>query len=71
MREEKEGFSMGEAHPVRDTNKAVLFYVDDLGREVWVPKSVIHDDSEVWKAGDKAGELVVMEWWASKQEWGG
>jgi len=31
----------------------------------WVPKSVIHENSEVWKKGDK-GELVLQSWWGEK-----
>ena len=30
---------------------------------VWVPKSIIHDDSEVWQA-DQYGTLVIPEWFA-------
>jgi len=35
------------------------------GRAVWIPQSVIHDDSEVYKAGD-AGRLVIAQWFATK-----
>lgn len=34
----------------------------------WVPQSVIHDDSEVFKKGDE-GKLVVMMSWAEKEKW--
>jgi hypothetical protein len=38
--------------------------------EVWVPHSVIHDDSEVYDAkGNNEGKLVVQRWWADKQGW--
>lgn len=43
-----------------------------LGAEkIWVPRSVIHDDSEVFADdGDNAeGELVVEKWFAEKQGW--
>lgn len=33
-----------------------------------VPKSVIHDDSEVWKKGQE-GKLVVQLWFAVKEGW--
>lgn len=36
------------------------------GREAWVPKSQIHDDSEVWEDG-KEGTLVVSIWFAEKE----
>lgn len=54
----------GEA--VRETEKAVLVQLE-TGDEKWIPKSVIHDDSEVWKAG-QAGRLVVLGWWAEKEK---
>jgi hypothetical protein len=50
---------------IRETAKALLVCLDD-GREVWIPKSQIHDDSEIWKPGD-AGTLVVNGWWAEKE----
>ena len=50
----------------RETAMALLVCID--GREVWVPKSVVHDDSEVFDADDNAtGTLVVKEWWATKE----
>lgn len=57
--------SLGEVEITKATDKA-LFAVpkDDTG--FWVPKSVVHDDSEVWKDGDK-GDLVVKQWWAEKE----
>lgn len=36
-------------------------------REVWVPHSAIHDDSEVYNAGDNAeGKLVIAPWLAEQ-----
>ena len=35
-------------------------------RELWVPKEVLHEDSEVYKEGDE-GKLVVETWWAEKK----
>ncbi len=49
---------------IRATAKAILVRVqDDL--EMWIPQSIIHDDSEVWKEGDE-GTLVVAGWFAEK-----
>jgi len=42
-----------------ETEKANLFVIGDI--EVWIPKSVIEDVDE------KKGEIVVAEWWASKE----
>ena len=36
--------------------------------EHWIPQSVIHDDSEIWRHGDK-GSLTLKVWWARKQGW--
>ena len=37
-----------------------------LRAKIWVPQSLVDDDSEVWKKGDK-GKLVIPEWFASKK----
>jgi hypothetical protein len=38
----------------------------DVGREVWFAQGHIHDNSEIWRAGQE-GELVVSEWVALKK----
>lgn len=38
------------------------------GKTFWVPQSVVHDDSEVYKEGDE-GKLVVQLWFAEKEGW--
>jgi len=48
----------------RETPKAIL--VKSNGVSTWVPKSVIHDDSEVYKEGT-SGKLVVARWFAEKE----
>jgi hypothetical protein len=47
-----------------DTPKAILVLIDE--REVWVPKSVIHDDSEVYTKNTE-GDLIIERWWAEKE----
>lgn len=49
---------------IRDTSAAVLVDVD--GIEVWIPKSLIDEDSEVYKA-DTDGELIIPEWLATEK----
>lgn len=49
---------------VAETTKAIKVY--DGTKEFWVPKSVVHEDSEVWKTGQE-GTLIVAEWWAEKE----
>jgi hypothetical protein len=57
---------MGEATVVRETDKAILVSFEDEDTEQrWIPKSVVHDDSEIWKKDDN-GQLVVKTWWAEK-----
>jgi hypothetical protein len=48
----------------RQTPKAILCEVK--GRELWIPQSQIHEDSEVYQDGDE-GTLVVSEWFAEKE----
>jgi hypothetical protein len=55
-----------EVKAIRATKQALLILTDE-GDEVWVPKSVIHDDSEVYEDGHE-GTLVVQEWFAKKTE---
>ena len=40
--------------------------VPNLKREQWIPRSVIHDDSEVY-GREHTGKVVVMQWWAEKE----
>lgn len=59
--------SVGETTVIRETEKAILVTVD--GEQTWVPKSVIHDDSEVWSRKNGEGQLVVKAWFAHKEGW--
>jgi hypothetical protein len=55
---------------VRETDRAILVTVGE--EEVWVPKSQIHDDSEVFgsKEGlNNEGTLIVRAWLAEKNNW--
>ena len=54
-----------DAEALRETDKALLCNIE--GEEVWVPKSLIHDDSEVYSMKANAGTLIVPLWWARKQ----
>jgi hypothetical protein len=48
----------------RETDKALLCVIE--GEEKWIPKSCVHDDSEVFAEGD-TGELAVKSWFAEKE----
>jgi hypothetical protein len=47
-----------------ETDLALLCNIDDKKR--WIPKSVVHEDSEVWSEGDN-GTIVLMRWFAEKE----
>jgi len=37
-------------------------------RTVWIPKAVVHDDSEVFDSRENArGKLVLQAWWADQE----
>jgi len=59
-------FTMYEVVCVGETDNALRVEFD--GEQVWVPKSVVDDDSEVFERGH-TGNLVVAEWWADKHGW--
>lgn len=61
--------SLGDATILRTTDKAMLVELEDIGGELWVPLSVVHDDSECYvdRVGEHDGELVVADWWAEKE----
>lgn len=48
-----------------ETEKALLCIINDA--EVWIPKSQIDDDSEVYKK-DTEGKLIVTEWIAKQKD---
>ena len=47
-----------------ETGLALLCIIDD--KQIWIPKSVVHEDSEVSGEGD-TGTIVVMRWFVEKQ----
>ena len=49
---------------VRESDAALLCNIE--GEEIWIPKSQITDDSEVYKA-DTEGDLVITEWLAEQK----
>lgn len=61
------GARLGIVSSIRETDKALLV-MDEEGIETWLPKSQIHDDSEVWKVNQK-GELIVSQWYAEQKGW--
>ena len=59
-------FPIADARCTAETDKAILVESENVpDGKMWVPKSCIHDDSEVYEQ-DGTGTLVVKEWWAEK-----
>lgn len=52
----------------RESDLALLCVLPHGNRRIerWIPKSQIHDDSEVWRAG-QSGKLVITGWFADKE----
>lgn len=68
MAREASSESLGQGKVVKASDKALQIELTDIGETRWIPRSVIHDDSEVYDDGaNKEGEVVVKQWWA-KQE---
>lgn len=59
-----DSFRIENVTAIRETAKALLCVIES--EETWIPKSVIHDDSEVYAVGDE-GTLIVLEWFAKKE----
>lgn len=58
--------TLGDGKIIRQTEKAVLALIKD--KEIWIPISCIHDDSEAYStdADHSEGTIVVKQWWAEK-----
>jgi hypothetical protein len=54
------------ARAIRDSGKALLCKIEE-DVEVWIPKSQIDDDSEVYEEGHE-GTLVIPLWLAEKKD---
>ncbi len=66
MSRDRDDVRIQEALCVKETEKAILVQHEDLPDcQMWFPKSVVTDDSEVYKTGDQ-GTLVIAGWFAEK-----
>lgn len=64
-----ETFEIENAEILHMTDKGgVLVTAPMFDGNEWIPYSVIHDDSEVYRKGD-TGTLIIEKWFAVKQEW--
>lgn len=64
----EDGVALENVTALRATEKALLCRIPDgnAKRELWVPLSMITDDSEVFKEGHE-GQLVVKGWFAERE----
>lgn len=63
-------FTIYEAEVVEETDRSVKINSPDFDEEFWVPKSAIHDDSEVFDGsldGSGPGNLIVTYKWAERK----
>jgi len=68
----REHFELEDAEVISDTDKRILVEAPDLEEPTWVPKSVIHEDSEVWEFsldGCGPGTLMVERPFAEGEGW--
>lgn len=62
---EKDPVSIDNVECTRETAAAILCAID--GRQHWIPKSQIDEESEVNGEGDE-GTLVISRWLAEQKE---
>lgn len=63
--DDDDGKEVGQAKALRETDLALLVRIDGK-REMWIPKSQIHDDSECYEHGTE-GKLIVKTWFYEKE----
>ena len=57
--------SIDDCECIRATERAILCSIGDTGKELWIPQSLVQDESEVYRHGD-TGTLVIPAWFARK-----
>jgi hypothetical protein len=62
--EKKEPVEFEDVKVEKETEMALLVEIE--GDKYWVPKSQVHEDSEVHGEGDE-GILITTRWWAEKE----
>jgi len=66
MDDKEPGVDVGYVELTVESPSGKAFLVQIEGEEVWIPKSQIHDDSEVWRKGD-TGNLYITQWLAEQK----
>lgn len=62
----KEPVYFEDVEVLHETDAAILVNLD--GEEIWIPKSQILDESEVFDMDSSGGTLVITEWIAMEKE---
>jgi hypothetical protein len=63
-----DGVNLGQAQAIAGTEKALRVQLESEDEPRWIPRSQVHDDSEVYDDKDNAtGDLVVTRWFAEKE----
>lgn len=63
-----DGVNLGQTQAIAGTAKALRVQLESEDAPRWIPKSQIHDDSEVHDSDNNAtGDLVVTQWFAEKE----
>ena len=64
-----EPHALGHVKCLAETDKAIRVSISENDPPQWIPKSVIHADSEIWSMKSNGGEgvLMVKLWWARKE----
>lgn len=63
--------SIDDVRAIAETEKAIKVIgtdAEDPEKAEWIPKSQVHENSEVY-ADEHVGKLVVTGWFARKQGW--
>ena len=61
-------FRIEDVSVIGESDKAIRVTSPNLDSPEWIPKTQVHDDSEVWQDGH-FGDLVVTEWIAQQKGW--
>lgn len=62
-------FRIEEAKVISETQKAILVRAPVFDNPVWIPKSQVHDDSEVYDINSAEGDLLILERFAEVRGW--
>ena len=68
--DEPEGADFQVEQVLQESDKAIQVVFADTGNVKWIPKKVIHTDSEVYEKPDDglgAGTIIIHQWFATQE----